>query len=161
MTLELPQMEPCIFCEGMAGRLEDWLVLEETGLTLSVLTATQFEVGQSLVVPRRHAPTLLDLTDAEGAAIIAAAKRLAAALVRAFPAKGVLLYQNNGVWSGQEVPHFHLHVVPRQPGSDWGVGPPQVARLEAAERAPRRPLPPLETRRATAEQIRAALTERV
>ncbi|MFB3105836.1 MAG: HIT domain-containing protein, partial [Pseudomonadales bacterium] len=41
-----------------------------------------------------------------------------------------LLYQNNGVGSGQEVPHFHLHVVPRQPESDWGFGPPHLERLE-------------------------------
>jgi histidine triad (HIT) family protein len=160
VSLELPQMDPCLFCEGLAGRLEDWLVLDETDLTLSVLTANQFEVGQSLVIPRRHAPTLLDLTDAEGTAIIAAAKRLAAALVQAFPAKGILLYQNNGVWSGQEVPHFHLHVVPRQPGSEWGVGPPQVARLAAAQREPRQPLPPLEGRKVTAERIRTALAKR-
>ena len=44
---------------------------------------------------------------------------------------GLLLYQNNGVGSGQEVPHFHLHVVPRRHGSDWGFGPPHIRRLEA------------------------------
>jgi diadenosine tetraphosphate (Ap4A) HIT family hydrolase len=44
----------------------------------------------------------------------------------------VLLYQNNGVGSGQEVPHFHLHVVPRTPGSDWGLGPPHIARFDGA-----------------------------
>jgi diadenosine tetraphosphate (Ap4A) HIT family hydrolase len=48
--------------------------------------------------------------------------------------EGILLYQNNGVGSGQEIPHFHLHVVPRRAGSDWGLGPPHLARLEAAER---------------------------
>jgi histidine triad (HIT) family protein len=149
-------MDPCAFCEGIAGRNEDWLVLDETELTLSVLTVTQFEVGQSLVIPRRHAPTLLDLTDAEAASIMTSARRLAEALIRAFAPKGILLYQNNGAWSGQEVPHFHLHVVPRQEGSEWGVGPPQVARLEASERQPRRPVPPLEVRRATADRIRAS-----
>jgi diadenosine tetraphosphate (Ap4A) HIT family hydrolase len=32
--------------------------------------------------------------------------------------------------SGQEVPHFHMHVVPRQAHSDWGFGPPHLDRLE-------------------------------
>jgi histidine triad (HIT) family protein len=157
MALELPQMDPCLFCEGIAGRIEDWLPIEETPLTISALTPSQFEVGQCFVIPRRHAPTLLDLTPDESAAIIESAKRLAQAMIAALHPLGILLYQNNGVWSGQEVPHFHLHVVPRQPGSEWGVGPPQVARLEAAERNPRRP-PPLEARRVTAEQLRTHLS---
>jgi diadenosine tetraphosphate (Ap4A) HIT family hydrolase len=44
-----------------------------------------------------------------------------------FAPDGVLVYQNNGIGSGQEVPHFHLHVVPRRSDSDWGSGPPQLA----------------------------------
>ncbi len=61
---------------------------------------------------------------------MAAAKRLAQVFVDLYSPDGVLLYQNNGVGSGQEVPHFHLHVVPRQPDSDWGFGPPHLERLE-------------------------------
>ena len=61
---------------------------------------------------------------------MAAARRLTQALVNVYSPDGVLLYQNNGVGSGQEVPHFHLHVVPRQRDSDWGLGPPHLARLE-------------------------------
>jgi histidine triad (HIT) family protein len=40
----------------------------------------------------------------------------------------------NGVYSGQEVPHFHFHVVPRQKGSEWGIGPPQLATFDGAGR---------------------------
>lgn len=47
---------------------------------------------------------------------------------------GILTFQNNGVFSGQEVPHYHFHVVPRQPGSDWGIGPPQLAVFDGAGR---------------------------
>ena len=61
---------------------------------------------------------------------MAAARRLAQALVDAYSQDGILMYQNNGTGSGQEVPHFHLHVVPRRPGSDWGLGPPHLERLE-------------------------------
>lgn len=61
---------------------------------------------------------------------MAAAKHLTQVMVEAFAPDGVLLYQNNGTGSGQEVPHFHLHVVPRRAGSDWGFGPPHLAKLE-------------------------------
>lgn len=135
--LELPEKDPCPFCEIVAGRAETWNVVAETELTLTILNGRQFEVGQCLVMPRRHAPTLLDLEDAESAAVMAAARRLMQVMLDSFEPEGVLLYQNNGVGSGQEVPHFHLHVVPRREGSDWGLGPPHIARLRQERSGPR------------------------
>jgi histidine triad (HIT) family protein len=129
VTFPLPEMDPCYLC-SIVEVPASWNVVERTELTLTILNGRQFEIGQCMVLPLRHAPTLLDLTDSEAAAVMAAAKRVTSALVAAFAPDGVLLYQNNGVGSGQEVPHFHLHVVPRRPGSDWGFGPPHIARLE-------------------------------
>jgi diadenosine tetraphosphate (Ap4A) HIT family hydrolase len=122
-------MNPCYLC-GIVESPASWNVVERTGLTVTILNGRQFETGQCMVLPIRHAPTLLDLTEGEEAAVMAAAKRLTKALVAAYAPDGVLLYQNNGVGSGQEVPHFHLHVVPRRPDSDWGFGPPHIARLQ-------------------------------
>ncbi|MDJ0750805.1 MAG: HIT domain-containing protein [Woeseiaceae bacterium] len=130
MHFPMPEVEPCYFCEIVSGDANQWQVIEDDELTMTLLNGRQFEMGQSIVIPRRHAPTILDLEAAEAAAVIAAARRLSRALVDAYSPDGILVYQNNGVGSGQEVPHFHLHVVPRQPGSDWGFGPPHLERLE-------------------------------
>lgn len=127
-------MDPCYFCEIIEGKAEQWNVIEQDSLTVTMLNGRQFEVGQCLVLPVRHAPTLLDLTPDEESAVMAAARRLTHVMVREFAPDGVLLYQNNGVGSGQEVPHFHLHVVPRHSESDWGLGPPHIARLEQERR---------------------------
>jgi histidine triad (HIT) family protein len=133
-VIELPIREPCDLCEGMAGREERWAVIEEGEHTLTVINPWQFEIGQCCVITRRHVATLLDLSDQECVAIIVAARRVAGALVKAFEPLGILTFQNNGVYSGQETPHFHFHVVPRQKGSDWGIGPPQLATFEVAGR---------------------------
>ena len=132
--IELPEMDPCNFCEGLAGRERRWAIIDEGELTLTVINPWQFETGQCCVITRRHAPTLLDLTDEECGAIACSAKRVAAALVQTFRPLGILTFQNNGVYSGQESPHFHFHVVPRQQGSDWGIGPPQLATFDGAGR---------------------------
>ena len=125
----LPKPDKCVFCEVMAGRMRKGLV-EETPLTLTLVNHWQFEIGQVLVIPRRHAPTLLDLTDEELDAVMHAVRRVSNALVSAYSPDGLTLYQNNGVASLQEVPHFHMHVVPRRKRSDWGVGPPHIAAIE-------------------------------
>ncbi len=129
--------DPCYMCEVVGGRAEKGIV-EEAGLTLTVMNWKQYELGQVYVIPRRHAPTLFDLTDEEAEAVIHGVRRVADALLRAYDPDGLNLIQNNGVVAGQDVPHFHMHVVPRRrAGSDWGSGPPPIAVLEG--KTPTRP----------------------
>lgn len=130
--IELPVKDPCDLC--VAGRDERWKVIDESEHTLTVINPWQFEVGQCCVITRRHVAMLLDLSREECEAILVSAKRAAEALVKAYDPLGILTFQNNGVYSGQETPHFHFHVVPRQKGSDWGIGPPQLATFESAGR---------------------------
>ena len=173
MPIELPRQDPCVICEGLTGRLDDWVPIEEGELTLSLIPEIQFEIGQALIVPKRHAALLSDLTDEEGAAVMSASRRLMRAMETAFGPMGVFVFQNNGVYSGQETPHYHMHVVPRHEGSDWGVGPRHMARFLEAGRSPHGPAfsetpeesaarvkrahVSVEARRAAAERIRAHL----
>lgn len=133
-VIEMPTTDTCDFCEGMAGRNPRWVVVEDAEYTITVLNPWQFETGQCCVITRRHAATLLDLSADECAAVLTAAQRVADAQLAVFRPLGILTFQNNGVYSGQEVPHYHYHVVPRQPGSDWGIGPPQLATFPSAGR---------------------------
>jgi histidine triad (HIT) family protein len=159
MPIELPQGS-CIFCERIAGTYpERWAVIDEDALTIAVINPRQYEEGQAMVVPRRHAPTLLDLTDAEAAGIFQHAQRIAKAMVAAFDPDGITLWQNNGVASLQEVPHVHLHVVPRRYGSGYGEGPPHLAALTRAdreERFRRNPIPFVQLDK-LADQLRTKL----
>lgn len=136
MNFVMPVMEPCFFCE-LARGTQGWNILVQDPLTMTVLNGRQHEPGQCIVFPKRHAATLLDLSAHEAAAIMLAAQRIARSITRLLAPEALLLYQNNGVLAGQEVPHFHLHVVPRTPGSDWGVGPPHLARVQERQRPAR------------------------
>jgi len=131
-VIELPVRDPCDLC--VAAREEPWKIIDESEHTLTVINPWQFEVGQCCVITRRHVATILDLSDQECVEVMASAKRVAEALVKTYRPLGILTFQNNGVYSGQEVPHFHFHVVPRQKGSDWGIGPPQLATFDSAGR---------------------------
>jgi diadenosine tetraphosphate (Ap4A) HIT family hydrolase len=126
----LPQNDPCLFCEAVDGNIEKGIV-EQVDLTLTLVNGRQFSPGQIIVIPRRHAPTLFDLTDTEASAITTSVRRVAVAIERAYDPDGMLLYQNNGIVSGQEIPHFHMHVVPLyEASSTWNNGPPHIAAIE-------------------------------
>jgi len=129
-AFEMPTWDPCPFCEIVAGRGEMRHVIHSTDKTLALLNPRQFEIGQLLVVPRRHAPTILDLMDDEAGDIMKTVRIASEALVKTFNPDGITVYQNNGVASLQEVPHFHMHVVPRRKSSNWGSGPPHIAALQ-------------------------------
>ena len=125
-----PSNAPCFSCEVIAGR-EEKIAIEETDQTVTLVNPSQFEHGQVLVFTRRHAPTLLDLTDDEAVDVMHAVRRVADALVRAYDPDGLNLIQNNGVIAGQGAPHFHMQVVPRRKvGGDWGSGPAHIAVIE-------------------------------
>ena len=169
MPIQLPKMNPCVVCELVVNRSRGFAEVERNELTIAYVPDRQFEEGQLLVSPLRHAPTLLDLTDDEASAVIAHARSMARALVAAYDPDGITLYQNNGVVSRQEVPHFHQHVVPRRVGSNWGEGPPHIAAIEHANDGQVDELParvaasvniPMEHISATADRIRAAISRR-
>ena len=135
---QLPIREPCPFCELAAGRRETRHFIDATATTLTFINPRQFEVGQLLIIPRRHAPTILDLTDVEAGEIMNKLQTAARALTTTFNPDGITVYQNNGVASLQEVPHFHIHVVPRRQSSGWGTGPPHISVLQPRAQDARR-----------------------
>ncbi len=134
-------------------------MIDEDALTIAVINPRQHEEDQALVIPRRHAPTILDMTADEAAALLQHAQRVAKAMVAAFDPDGITLWQNNGVASLQEVPHTHLHVVPRRYGSGYGEGPPHLAALTRADREQRfrKNAIPFERLDALAARIRSEL----
>jgi diadenosine tetraphosphate (Ap4A) HIT family hydrolase len=115
----------CVFCaiarasdatgEEPAGRAERSLVAEDDA-AVAFLDVQPAVTGHTLVVPRRHAVGLADLSPAEGAAVWELGRRVAAAARSAGLADGVNLFLADGAVAGQEVWHAHLHVLPRTPG---------------------------------------------
>ena len=129
-SFELPKQEPCFFCEIVRnGRPDDYV--EETDAAIARVNPRQFLEGQCIVISRRHAPTVFDLTDSELVQVLWLARRVGRALSTAVKAQGLLIYQNNGAASLQEVPHFHLHLVPQwNSATPQGKFPPHIARSE-------------------------------
>jgi histidine triad (HIT) family protein len=78
-------------------------------------------LGYLMAEPKRHAPKLPDLTDAEAAALGVLAVRLSRALRDVAGAEHVYLFGR-----GDGVAHVHLHVVARYPGAPRECYGPRV-----------------------------------
>ena len=109
----------CVFCEIAAGRGPASVVYSDERV-IAFLDIRPVTAGHLLVVPRAHAAGLSDLVPADGAAMFSTAQRLAAALrVAGVPCEGINLFLADGEAAGQEVPHVHLHVLPRARGDGF------------------------------------------
>jgi len=103
----------CLFCDIVAGTVDADVVLD-TDQVVGFLDIRPLFKGHTLLVPRRHVVTLPDLPADLRDPFLAAAQRLAAAMVTGLGAQGSFVAMNNTV--SQSVAHLHLHVVPRTRG---------------------------------------------
>ncbi len=102
----------CAFCEIVAGRRPAHRVLDDA-VAVAFLDARPLFPGHTLLVPRAHHETLVDLPGDCVAPLFTRVRSLARAVEEALGARGSFVALNNRV--SQSVPHLHVHVVPRRP----------------------------------------------
>jgi len=125
-------MERCVFCQIVAKE-SPASVFYEDELVLGFLDIRPINPGHALIVPQKHAASLAELDEETGRRMWTVAQRTAVALrgsgVRC---EGVNLWLADGKAAFQEVPHVHLHVVPRFFGDGFRfvVGPREIPARE-------------------------------
>lgn len=102
----------CLFCKIVAGEIPSYKVFENNE-TLAFLDINPVSAGHTLVIPKRHAQNIFDITPEDWAAVSETVRRVAIALERALDADGINLMMNNRGHAGQVVDHPHMHVIPR------------------------------------------------
>ncbi|MBR7673890.1 HIT family protein [Streptomyces daliensis] len=100
----------CLFCGIVAGRTPAHRVFEDDVVVAFLDTRPLFH-GHVLAVPREHVGTLTDLPPDAVGPFFTRVQILAGAVERGMGAAGSFVAANNKV--SQSVPHFHVHVVPR------------------------------------------------
>jgi histidine triad (HIT) family protein len=104
-------MSECLFCRISAGQIPASIVHQDERLVAfnDIDPKAPLHV---LIVPRRHVPTLNDLTDADDRLIGEMIRRAAAiAKDRGFAEGGYRAVFNCNQNAGQSVFHIHLHLL--------------------------------------------------
>ncbi len=112
--------EDCLFCQIVDGQIPGRTVYEDER-TYAFLDVNPLAPGHTLVIPKAHHEHVQDLSPDLAGDLFATVNRITPAVEAAVDADGTTIAVNNGEAAGQEVPHVHVHVVPRF--DDDGAGP--------------------------------------
>jgi diadenosine tetraphosphate (Ap4A) HIT family hydrolase len=127
----------CIFCNTKGEKL-----VAENALAQAVYDTYPVSPGHVLIVPRRHAATIWELTDEEYVACFALMREAKAILEARHKPDAFTVGANCGEAAGQSVWHAHIHLIPRYRGDvpDPRGGVRNVIPHKAHyERKPRKP----------------------
>ncbi len=113
-------MVSCLFCRIVAGDAPAEIV-HQSARAVAFLDAHPSARGHVLVVPRAHAPTLLDLDDAAIGDLFLTVKEVQRRISAALRPVAFNVGWNHGHGAGQRVPHLHVHVLPRYADGGYGV----------------------------------------
>ncbi len=130
-------MSDCIFCKIAAKDIKSATVYEDE-TAIAFMDVNPASPGHTLVIPKKHAQTISEMSADELGNLFRAVSKVAAAIKKALNPEGINILQNNGSAAGQVVPHVHVHIIPRKSG-DGLLTPwkPQPAGDELAEIAAR------------------------
>jgi histidine triad (HIT) family protein len=108
-------MEDCIFCKIVKGAIPSFKVYEDEKV-FAFGDINPISPGHSLIIPKRHAQDLWEISGDDLTAVHLASKKIIKAIQDALQPSGVACVQLNGPGANQVVLHYHLHLVPRLAG---------------------------------------------
>ena len=108
----------CIFCKIISGNIPA-KILKETTLSISFLDAFPLAKGHVLVIPKNHHQKIQDMSKDENTDLFLLVHEMMSKVDSISGA--TLVAVHDGIDAGQEVPHVHVHLVPRS--KDDSAGP--------------------------------------
>ena len=125
-------MEDCIFCKIIKGEIPCFKIYEDTDV-LVFLDIKPFTKGHCLVIPKHHAENIFDIPENDLQKVSGVAKKISQKIKDVLGADGIRLSQSNGTAAGQDVMHFHLHIIPRYENDGLGMNPTATVHLPQAD----------------------------
>ena len=110
----------CIFCDIVRGAAEVSVCYEDP-LALAFLDIQPVNAGHTLVVPREHFESLNDLPQELANHLFQVAIRLGPIVRKVSGADGLNIVVNSGASAGQDVFHYHVHIIPRKKGDGFDI----------------------------------------
>lgn len=121
-------MEDCIFCKINNGQIPCLKVYADQNF-LAFLDINPCSPGHTIIIPKKHYTFLNEMPDDLIKELFSLINILSTKIQKAMDAKGFNIGLNSGKVAGQEVPHLHVHIIPRYEG-DKGGAMQNIVRME-------------------------------
>jgi histidine triad (HIT) family protein len=107
----------CIFCKIISGSIPT-KILKETTKSISFLDAFPLAQGHVLVIPKNHHQKIQDMSHDENSDLFSLVHEMISKVDSVSGA--TLVAVHNGIDAGQDVPHVHVHLIPRSKSDSAG-----------------------------------------
>ena len=107
----------CIFCK-IAKKEIPAKIVTETENSIAFLDAFPLSRGHTLIIPKHHYERVQDIITDDNTDLFETLHKVIAKVDKI--TGSTLLAIHNGKESGQEIPHVHVHLIPRKPGDSAG-----------------------------------------
>ena len=108
----------CVFCRIIGGEEMVSIIFEDPDV-IAFLDVQPLYRGHVLVLPKMHFKNLFYVPESLAARTFATARRIMPGLRKATECRAVNLFSPNGTAGGQDVLHFHLHLIPVPDGAPF------------------------------------------
>lgn len=107
----------CIFCKISSKEIPT-KIITETQSSIAFLDAFPLAKGHALVIPKNHHEKIQDMTLEENSDLFSTVHKLISKVDKLTGSTLVAIH--NGKDAGQEIPHVHVHLVPRSASDSGG-----------------------------------------
>jgi len=101
----------CLFCKIVNKEIPS-RIITETENSIAFLDAFPVSRGHTLVIPKNHYEKVQDMTDIDNNDLFDTVHKVISKVDKL--TGSTLLAIHNGKDSGQEIPHVHVHLIPRE-----------------------------------------------
>lgn len=110
----------CLFCKIVSGTVSVRTVIQNEK-AMAFLDAFPLTSGHTLVIPKLHYSKIQDMSKEDVMATFEIVWRTVRAVEIGSDANASIIAIHNGREAGQEIPHIHVHIVPRKRGDGAGA----------------------------------------
>lgn len=106
----------CLFCKIIEGSIPSKTIYEDE-LVKVFLDINPNTNGHCLIIPKKHIVTVKEVDIILTTHILEVEKKIYDLLKEKLNIKGLTIVQNNEL--GQDVKHYHVHLIPRYEDDNW------------------------------------------